>query len=175
MIAATWSCGCGATGTGLPPRQCTSCWDSLVDDKDTIVGILSLYEGITDRISGICRVLGYDDEHIDFEGTRFDEPDTATFEVSWEQAACGRGCCGYETITKKIPLRYLWDADWADQHKAAQEAERKAKEEADRQKKIREAQKQVLLAEAKKASARQDAERALAKAQHTLAKIEASP
>ena len=58
--------------------------------------------------------------------------------TSYEERACSRGCCGYETHYEEIPIKYLFDDNWretlaADQAQAIEdqhlkyEAERAAK------------------------------------------------
>ena len=167
-LTSTWACDCGETGTGLPPQQCPECYDPLTpSDEETVRAALNMYEGLYERAARIAKAHGYGCDTIEFG------PDA--FEVKWEERACARGCCGYETHYKTISMHYLWTGDWETQINAAIAAEKQAQEEVEKQKKLETARKRLEAAEAKKATSFLDAETAVLRAKEELAALQVSP
>ena len=168
-LTSSWACDCGETGDGLPPQQFPECYDSLTpSDEETLRAALGMYEGLYERAARIAKAHGYGCEEITF--------DKDTFEVKWEERACSRGCCGYDTHYKTLSMHYLWTSDWETQIKAAQEAEALAQAEAEKQKKKETARKRLEAAEAAKATSFMDAETALIRAREELEALqEVSP
>ena len=71
----------------------------------------------------------YDFEEVDWQSG------TGVITTSFEEPACDSGCCGYETVYEKIPIKYLFDDNWettlkfdqtvAEARKLAEEKEKK--------------------------------------------------
>jgi len=155
-------------------------------NREDVIKSLAVYEKIRERADAIAEELyGSEYYEFDFEGIDFEDLDNvsyherASFKVSWEAPACGRGCCGLETRSEFIPLKYLWDDNWWEDHQA-REAEKLRKnieavrdrEEKERKEKLEAARREVERAKEKLATAETDAKEKLLHAEDKLAKLE---
>jgi hypothetical protein len=166
MSAIHWTCQCGEQGSGFVPADCPRCGDDPKLNEDGLRAVIKAQALLKDRAENVAILLGFGYESVRFESD--------SFEVVWEERACSRGCCGYETHTEELPLRYLWmaDVDIKTERLQANIQAVRAKEEAERLEKLKKAEAQVAAAKAKAATAQADAERALAKAAEELATLQ---
>lgn len=93
-----------------------------------------------------------------------------TIETQWLSPNCRCGCSGYDTHSADFPLRYLWMSN-ADIH-TEEAAKKAAKEEAERQEKIRVARLNVEQAKMRVTQAQTEAAQKLERAMEDLAAIE---
>ena len=136
----------------MMPDSCPTCVDGdLRLTSEGAIGTLRSFSKLRDQAEWAAGLLDYGFDSFNFDDLDSD-PETATFEVKWEQAACRRGCCGTETKYGRVPLRYLWmpyddvRADIVRLKAAMTEAAAEVKRKKELADKIRQAQAQVETA-----------------------------
>jgi len=92
-------------------------------NREEVIETLTLYQKIHKEAESVARVLGYGTENISFDLEK------EMVEVSWEERACSRGCCGYDTHYETFPLSYLWTDNYIELNEVRVSEEKRLQEE----------------------------------------------